>query len=191
MEGNDKNTNKTPGDRVRTIRKALGLTQEKFAEKLEVNAVNYISMLETGVRDLPVDLAKKIAALLPPTRFEWIMCFDDFQTDDDRLSSIINGRYEINDLIERLMILHGYRVGTEEVTPNIESLSNSGKQEYEQMSYKEVKYYLQHPHGMRRFISYNEMSALFSEIFEFVYFKCWTYFQDPFSDHIHTRKRED
>ena len=192
MEGNIKNNNETPGDRVRKIRKKLGLTQEKFAERLDINSFNYISMIETGARDLPVDLSKKIAALLPPTRFEWIMGFDDYRTDDDRLASIINGKHEITDLIEQLMILHGYKIETEEVTPNIESLSDSEKQEYLQKPYLETRYYLKGPNNTKKFFDDpQDITRFFNEISEFVHFKCWNYIQPPFSDYLHTRKKVD
>ena len=170
--------NETPGSRVRWIRKQLKLTQEQFAERLEIKAPNYISMLETGVRELPVDLAQKIASLLPPTRFEWVMGFDSFRTENDRIASIINGRHEIGDLIQRLMILHGYMIQSEEIMLDKNSLS--------------VRYYLIGPDGTRKyFTDAKEITALFNEISDFVRFKCWNFMQPIFSDYLHTRKQVD
>lgn len=77
-----KKTDKDIGTRVRKVRKAAKKTQEWLAEKLGVDP-NYISMIETGKRRLTTENAEKIAALFPPVRIQWLIGWDDFETEDD------------------------------------------------------------------------------------------------------------
>ncbi len=82
MPNISKKTNKEIGDRVRKVRKAAKKTQEWLAEQLEVDP-NYISMIETGKRPLTAKNAEKIAALFPHIRVQWLIGWDDFETEDD------------------------------------------------------------------------------------------------------------
>ena len=68
---------------VTQLRKRLSLTQEEFAEKLDVTE-KYISMLETGKRQPSDKLARKMLLLAPPgTRLEWIKGLDKYETEVD------------------------------------------------------------------------------------------------------------
>lgn len=82
MPNVSKKTNKDIGARVSKVRKAAKKTQEWLAERLGVDP-NYISMIETGKRPLTAKNAQKIAALFPPVRVQWLIGWDDFETEDD------------------------------------------------------------------------------------------------------------
>jgi transcriptional regulator with XRE-family HTH domain len=51
------------GQRIRTVRKRKGYTQEKLAENLDVSTV-YVSQIENGKTKLSLEMLIKIAALL-------------------------------------------------------------------------------------------------------------------------------
>ncbi len=75
--------NKTSDNAVTQLRKRLSLTQEQFAEKLDVSE-KYISMLETGKRNPSDKLARKMLSIAPPgTRLEWIKGLDNYETELD------------------------------------------------------------------------------------------------------------
>lgn len=82
MPNAGKKSNIELGNRVSKVRKASKQTQAWLAEQLGVEP-NYISMIETGKRPLTVKNAQKIAALFPPVRFQWLVGWDDFKTEDD------------------------------------------------------------------------------------------------------------
>jgi plasmid maintenance system antidote protein VapI len=58
-------------------------TQEWLAEELNITSV-YLSDIVRGKKRLPPELAIKIAKLFPPTRIEWLLGEDDFQTEGMR-----------------------------------------------------------------------------------------------------------
>ena len=108
-----KKTNDLPGERVSRIRKRYNWTQEQLADTLHVEP-NYISMIETGNRKLPVKRAKEIASLFPPLRYQYFLCEDDYETDSDLLDALIDGhkeRYEkrINAL-RNLASIRGFEI---------------------------------------------------------------------------------
>ena len=81
-------SNKKQGERVKAVRLAQkssnpqrkAMTQEEFAALLSIEP-NYLSMIERGARSLPERQARKIADLFPPTRFQYLMGYDDFPTE--------------------------------------------------------------------------------------------------------------
>lgn len=89
---NEKNHN-SPGGRVSKVRKQHNWTQEQLATAMGVEP-NYISMLETGSRKLPVKRAKEIASLFPPLRYQFLLCEDDFETDADLFDALIDEHRE-------------------------------------------------------------------------------------------------
>lgn len=54
---------KVVGERIRTLRKKQGLSQEKLAEMIELSA-NYIGFIERGQRQVALDSLEKIADAL-------------------------------------------------------------------------------------------------------------------------------
>lgn len=57
----------TMGDRIKTRRLELGLTQQELAEKLGIKSRSYISLLEKGDRNLPTSMIRKLVLALDTT----------------------------------------------------------------------------------------------------------------------------
>lgn len=57
----------TMGDRIKTRRLELGLTQQELAEKLGIKSRSYISLLEKGDRNLPTSMIRKLVSALDTT----------------------------------------------------------------------------------------------------------------------------
>ena len=93
MENGEKKSNTFSGERVSKLRKRHNWTQEQLAEALDVEP-NYISMIETGRRKLPVKRAKQIALLFPPLRYQYLLCEDDFETEEALFRSLRDNRRE-------------------------------------------------------------------------------------------------
>ena len=89
MENNE-NYNKAVGERVKAVRKAMGITQRQLLEVLGSRTIetdpikaNYISMIENGKRGLSAKNIQKICAaygVLP----EYLMLSSDYMTDKER-----------------------------------------------------------------------------------------------------------
>ena len=80
--------NPLSGQRVKKLLKentidGMRATQERLAEKLDISTV-YLSDIVRGSKRLTPELAIKIAKLFPPTRIEWLLGEDDFQTEEMR-----------------------------------------------------------------------------------------------------------
>ena len=108
-------------DAVHRVKKLLndnGKSQEWLAEQLDLSPVT-ISRLLTGKHSITDDRAKKIANLFPGTRHEWIMGEDDFQTDEEKLSSMALRNYERADAEVKAFFSSAKAVGFDFVfTPN-------------------------------------------------------------------------
>lgn len=79
---NENKYDKTPGSRVKFFRKAKGMDQKTLAKEI-LCSENLISMIECGRRGLTRENAKALEGVLG-VRAEFLLCFDDFPTDDDR-----------------------------------------------------------------------------------------------------------
>ena len=82
---NNNNYDKTPGSRVKFFRKAKGIDQKTLAHEIHCSE-NLISMIECGRRGLTRENAKALERVLG-VRAEFLLCFDDFPTDDARWES--------------------------------------------------------------------------------------------------------
>ena len=67
------------GERVKTIYKELGLTQGKFADRLNMQQ-SAISEMVNNVRTVTETTARAIVQVFPQYRFEWLMGYDDYKT---------------------------------------------------------------------------------------------------------------
>lgn len=56
--------------------------QQTLADEIPLTA-QYFSAMINGSRPFQVSVAKRIAEIFPPVRYQWIMGFDDFKTEDD------------------------------------------------------------------------------------------------------------
>ena len=73
-----------PGERVKYIRTMHGWTQQQLAETIDVEPT-HISMIENGNRKLTVEKAKRIAEAFSPTRFQYLMGYDDYRTPTEAI----------------------------------------------------------------------------------------------------------
>ena len=63
-----------------------GMTQQKLADLITYNK-QHISNIIRGKRSLTLDVAQKIAgagAVFPRARIEWLLCIDDFKTQEEK-----------------------------------------------------------------------------------------------------------
>lgn len=90
--GEAEDSNKMVLNRVRVIRKELGLNQEEFAGKLNLSP-KYISMIETGSKPLSHKLAKRIVQMAEhPTRIDWLMGNSEQRTENELLIRKMEGK---------------------------------------------------------------------------------------------------
>lgn len=111
MEKTRKN-DKTPGERVKALRKRYGITQGELAERMCVSQ-DLVSMIERGTRKLQIDQAERLSDVFR-VRKEFLLGFDDFETENDRISFIDGRDFDRKEMIEHLIALHGYRVTVEQ-----------------------------------------------------------------------------
>lgn len=103
----------TPGEKVRQVMKERHCTQAQLAEELDCSE-NHISMIVRGKRNLTIENAKKISKIFH-VRLEWLLGFDEYRTDEQRVSAIAEKKYGRRDAIRNLIDLHGYEVNVEKV----------------------------------------------------------------------------
>ena len=155
----DKKPNNSPGDRVSRVRKRHNWTQEQLADALHVEP-NYISMIETGNRKLPVKRAKEIASLFPPLRYQYLLCEDDCETDSDLFDALIDGhaeRYEKRiSALKNLASLRGFEI----------ALISSGIVIGPSGGYEDI--YKIERDGKEIFVSYSEIIDWIEDISDYV-----------------------
>lgn len=95
--------------------KENGITQKKLAEMLFISQQT-ISKIANKSGNLTEETAERISKLFPQYRLQWLLGFDDFKTDDERINASINRRAEYIDLTEQLLFSHGYTI-TETLYP--------------------------------------------------------------------------
>lgn len=90
MMSNEKQSeiNKEIGRRLKSYLKEKHITQNKLAEILEYSDERYISLIVNGKRSLTHKKADIIAKEYPPVRVEWLMCKDDYKTEEDLNAAI-------------------------------------------------------------------------------------------------------
>ena len=177
-------------ERLKRICEDLHITQKRLSEATGISE-NTLSKIATGRGPLTRQIAEEIIKICPSYRIEWLLGYDDFETVDDYISSIIGGQTEVQSIIERLMVWHGYRLITEEVAPNLDLMSAEEVQEYERKPYFENRHAIRDANGNIRFWEIEEQIEVFQMIDDFVEFMCSRAVQRPFSDYLHTRKGVD
>lgn len=96
----------TQGERVREIRKALGLTLEKFGDKLGVKK-NTLSALERGVNGLTDQMAKSICREFNVS-YDYLI-YGDGEMFDDLPQTILDElcqQYDLDDLDRQIIELY-------------------------------------------------------------------------------------
>lgn len=150
-----------------------------------------ISKIINGTATLTEQMARTITEKFPKYRIEWLLGYDSFKTIDDYISSIVSGQTEIQSIIERLMVLHGYRVIEEQVAPNIDLMTDEELQEYKRKPYYEKRHAIKDSSGNIKYLDIEELIGIFRMIDDFVEFICSRTVKRPFTDYLHTRKEAD
>ena len=68
--------------RIKSLLRENGMYQQTLADEIPLTA-QYFSAMINGNRPFQVSVAKRIAEIFSPVRYEWIMGYDDFKTEDD------------------------------------------------------------------------------------------------------------
>lgn len=113
MAKTDIELGKKRGERVKELIKAHNMTQEELAYKIGYTPT-HLSAVLNGRRSLTVEAAQSISELFPATRYQWIMCFDDFKTDNEKAIkkiSDINSEWQSRlSAVRILAYLSGYDI---------------------------------------------------------------------------------
>lgn len=81
--------NKKIGSRLKSYLREKNLKQSELADILGYGSgERYISLIVNGKRSLTQEKAEIIAKKIPPVRAEWLMCRDDYKTEEDRNAAI-------------------------------------------------------------------------------------------------------
>ncbi len=76
--------NPESGNRLKSLLSSNGITQKELATKLGYTE-QHISLVIRGKRRLPGEMATRIIKeLFPSCRYQWLMCMDDFETEDEK-----------------------------------------------------------------------------------------------------------
>lgn len=104
-----KESAQTPGEKVKSLMKEFHYTQAQLAEKLDCSE-NHISMIVRGKRNLTIKKAKIIAKLFD-VRFEWLLGFDDYKTNFDRIGQVAQDALENGEAAHALIQLAAKLLG--------------------------------------------------------------------------------
>lgn len=150
--------NKIRGERLRQLLSERGIDQKDLADKIGYTA-EHISYVVNGKRNLTEDAARSIVNLFPPTRFEWLMGYDDYMTMSDLISHHTGNKSDRIDLVFKLLELHGYAIN--DITSEMPTHAEDG------MEWKETTYSFA-KNGRTRFFKSNELMNLIQQIDDYV-----------------------
>lgn len=157
------------GERLKSCRKAAGLSQEQLIDIIEAlpdnmgkeRNVKQISYLENGTRQLSPEYASLLAQALN-VRVEYLLLKDDFRTEIEKLTDTLAGMNGIYNHILSLAALHGYE------TLDIDF---SGSNEFIKMLYSENAVKVTKKDGTSAIIPHKQWRDIICEIDRFVEFK--------------------
>ncbi len=154
---------KERGDFVKKLVKQHGMTQLKLALEIPVAPENLSSILN-GKRALSADIAERIASIFKgEITANWLMGYDDFKTEAERISYIVRKNYSQIDLIQNLITLHGYTIMdvTDEDGYQSKKVEDSPeKADEERREYKEPMIEISSPQGAKRYLSRQDFKGL-------------------------------
>ncbi len=110
------------GQQVKKCREFRGLSHDELTDRIEllpenngkIRSPKQLSYIENGVRQLSSEYAFLIAKALN-VRVEYLLLKDDFKTEGERVSAIIENKFSRPEMIEKLIKLHGYTVSVEKM----------------------------------------------------------------------------
>lgn len=178
------------GENLKQLCRDEGISQAALANMIHISQQT-ISKICTGKATLTEQTAKLIVEKYPQYRLEWLLGYDCFKTVDERISALLGGQEEIQEIIEKLMALHGYRIVEERAAPNTARMTNEELLEYMQNPYYEIKRAIKDWRGNTRYLDMAELTEMFRSIDDFIEFVCSRKVQKPFTDYLHTRKEVD
>lgn len=162
---------KERGDFVKGLVKQHRMTQLKLAREIPVAPENLSSILN-GKRTLSVDTAERIAAIFKgEITANWLMGYDDFKTEADRVSFIVGKSYSREDLIKNLITLHGYTirdVTDEEGYQHTKVEDDPEKTEEERREYKGPMIEISSSKGAKRYLSKKDFRGLLKAIDDYI-----------------------
>ena len=109
--------NPKTGERLKDWIREIGITQEAFAKRSHMTQ-QHLSNIVNGKKALTIDRAKQISDKIrnengERIRVEYLLGLDDFKTEHKRIESYFSHTHTEQDLIEKLIELHGYTIETE------------------------------------------------------------------------------
>ena len=112
---------------MRKVRTDNGLNQEQFAELIGLDNYKVISPMEKGRRSISEKTAHKVIKKFPNIRLQWLLGYDDYETEDDLINANSWHRFDRIELTEQLIRAHGYEIG-EYTDPQILTDEETGKE---------------------------------------------------------------
>ena len=91
------------GKRLKNLCEWEGITQQNLAEKIHISQQT-VSQMVQGKSTVTEQTAEEIAAAFPKYRKEWLLGFDDFPTEDSKLSDMAR---MIDDIYHSVLLLVG------------------------------------------------------------------------------------
>lgn len=107
------NINPVCGRNLKVLLSDNKMTQKRLAEELGYTE-QHISLIIKGTRRMTEETARKIVALFPGTRYEWLMGYDGFRTEMEKaLSSAVDELKLVainRDFIKALLFENGFEL---------------------------------------------------------------------------------
>ena len=99
-------------ENVRTVCREEGITQTQLAEKIHLSQQT-ISKIAQGKASLTEQTAKLIIKLFPKYRFQWLMGYEDYKTDEELKINLLLDQacleMDEGSATMPLLALHGYK----------------------------------------------------------------------------------
>lgn len=92
----------TQGERVKVIRKSLGLTLEKFGDKLGITKSS-VSRIEAGIINLTEQMAKAICRTYNVNYLWLTKGIGDMFIEENNLIKLVAKEYSLSDLEEKIV----------------------------------------------------------------------------------------
>ena len=174
------------GDRLNKLLAKNGMSQKDLAETIGYTK-EHISYIVNGRRNLTDDAAQAIVKLFPPTRFEWLMGYDDFETP-----LLKDGYIALKPFMEKKIrekaVTAFFKAVNLTFKPNVPDNStlnlnitdfcklpiseiDSAMDEFASLEKTDKAYIIKKDNEVLGYCSNDERKALFEEIFSFVEFK--------------------
>lgn len=147
--------------RVKKVLGSLGMTQKEFAAEFGYTE-QHVSYIIRGKRNLTVEAAQKISQKYPRFRFEWLLGYDDFETEHDKMAAAVGSLHNAYNHITALIELHGY---------SFSEIDLSHENEFVKTAYSSNAVEIRDGEGRSTMIPHSQWRRLISEIDRFIDFE--------------------